>query len=653
MVIIRISPGFANSIMEFCGGYALARELGEEYVLDVGLCQDSAWGYLVDMFNIPDCKKNTYYTVDYSNREIQNNLSIPQELRENARLIRIPDYSCIDNAKFLVSSQTDIYLNDYFMDQQKYFMKYWDELGPMMSYKGQSENIESFKEMIKGRTSVGVHVRRGDMLYSGYALTEDNYYKAAIEYCRKKIDRDALFCVFSDDIGYARELLGNDRNIKYVHFVGYDEVDVEEFVCLSLCDHRIRSKTSTYGDFADRINGSKDKITLLQGDLEYRSPFRKLYLSVKNTAVYYYVKRVTGTIKGRSLDEMEEIFKRRRFNKKHFNYKIMDRTLIKKYSSLYIYKDYDNEVNTKINKILSAAVSADNAHCILERMIEFEMNYCILSKQEDVLYRYKKFQCYYAIGDYERAIGLADYIWGWMKEDNEFRYLYSSTLNNLGIKEESRLVSAGRGDLRFIIISDIPATYSSSLYGFGELAVGLAKMGCDVTLVENPGHESEEICMRDSDFMTNRHDVMYGIKWYTYESVKGEGFAEFIDRITSKGKRRNKTFVMARNPQVFSGRADDVKYIWFDNNDNNDPEKSYYVSYGSMMEMDNLSDYVLTCKPNQYLDYSKHEKLIVYNNYTKQIPYWTVSSRWKQHDCHRLSDRTINICESIGCRLSD
>ena len=650
MVVIRISPGFANSLMEFCGGYALARELSEDIMLDIGLCQDSAWGYLVDMFNIPDYKKYTYYTSDCHNQGLRDPKSIPDKLRSDAECVNIPDYPNLNSASWFKGLETDLFLCDFFMDRFKYFDKYWDELLPMMTYRGRSDNIDSFKKLIKDRISVGVHIRRTDMLYSGYTLTEDDYYKAAIEYCRKNIASDALFCVFSDDIKYARMLLGDDENIKYVHFVGYDDVDVEEFACLSLCDHRIRSRSSSYGDFADSINGAKNRITLIQGDLEKRSVFDKLKSRFENTGLYYSIKKTTGKIKKRSLDELDEKFERLKFEKKNYNFRIIDRSLINKYAPLFVVNKNDQSTNL-LESILSTEVTKNNAVSVLDRMREYELNYAAPSPDDDIIYRYKKFRCYYLTCDYERAVGLADYIWGCMKKSDNFRTEYAATLKKLGIEGESRLVSYNGIKCSFIIISDAPATYSSSVYGMGELAVGLAKMGFDVSVVYEPQDETEAIYMDDHTNMTNRHEVVLGSKWYKYRDVEKEGFFGFIKRVSNEEITNKRTIVISRVPGVFCDKVPGVCYIWIDDADENDPEKSYYTKYSDKRtDMINSADYILTCQANGFSGEIEN-KLILYNSVSYQTQFWVTEERMKQHHCHRLSKRILSICNSLGAAL--
>ena len=151
-----------------------------------------------------------------------------------------------------------IYLCGYFSDRKKYFDKYWEEIKHIFTLKHPHREVEKFKRLIRGKTSVGVHIRRGDMLLADFATAmKDDYYRASAAYCREKYE-NCIFCVFSDDITFAKQLLGQDSSVYYVHFYGYDDAALLEFICLSLCNHRILSNSSTFSKLADELNTNEE-----------------------------------------------------------------------------------------------------------------------------------------------------------------------------------------------------------------------------------------------------------------------------------------------------------------------------------------------------------------------------------------------------------
>ena len=60
MLIVRLSTGLGNQMYEYMTAYALAKELRQELVLDIEECTRSAYGYLLDHFKIPACRKILY-----------------------------------------------------------------------------------------------------------------------------------------------------------------------------------------------------------------------------------------------------------------------------------------------------------------------------------------------------------------------------------------------------------------------------------------------------------------------------------------------------------------------------------------------------------------------------------------------------------------
>ena len=85
MVVVRISPGLANQMYEFMAAYALAKELGQELVVDIAECIDAAWDYCLDYFNIPSVKKIVYHTKDARYIGHLDIRGIPAALREIGR----------------------------------------------------------------------------------------------------------------------------------------------------------------------------------------------------------------------------------------------------------------------------------------------------------------------------------------------------------------------------------------------------------------------------------------------------------------------------------------------------------------------------------------------------------------------------------------
>lgn len=86
MVIVGLSAGLANQMYEYAAGYALAKELNQELVLDISACVKSSRGYMLDFFSIPDTKKIVYYGNDSEHFGNIDMMRLPQWLRESVTI---------------------------------------------------------------------------------------------------------------------------------------------------------------------------------------------------------------------------------------------------------------------------------------------------------------------------------------------------------------------------------------------------------------------------------------------------------------------------------------------------------------------------------------------------------------------------------------
>lgn len=636
MLYIRLSPGLANSLMEFCAGYALAKELNEDNViLDVGECQNTVWGFLLDQLCIPNYKKITYFLTDSNEIEHSSVKSIPTIVRENAIVLNKSNYSNLCDSIHFSNNNQSLYMSDFFFDSARYYSKYWSELKKMFVWRGENSSIDAFKAMIRNKTSIAIHVRRGDMLKADFAIDiTDGYYRAAVEWCRKKIDPEALFCVFSDDISYAEKILGYDERIKYVHLLGYDDADLAEFICLSLCDYRIVSNNSTYSIVADRINGDSDRITIYQGN-------------VKSSLINHIRARIhegLHMIKGRFL------------NTKEPRIVFLDKHDIDRYERWYsVGEKTSEEFAKRMDRIHDICIRSDGVEDALNEIQDYELNHFNLSIEDEFFLRLKKYEALFLKGDYENAICIADSIWGKLWNDDSFRMSYSKVLSELGVVDESTLLEyKPQNAIHYIIFSGIESRYSTLICGLGELSIALSKMGQMVTIVENPADETEEYYINSNRYLTNRRGVMSGCKQYSTSDVEACGIRHFIERIINE-ESQELVVVVSRVPDVFADRVEGVTYVFPDYQDDKDPEREYeerFEGEKSIRDVISHADFILTARPETYLD-GIRSKLIKYNVDKNVYPYWEVDSRWKWQYAHRVSKRTIDICKALEDRIQE
>ena len=128
------------------------------------------------------------------------------------------------------------------------------------------EKNKSFSEYIKGRASVAIHVRRGDMLRfnSRYYIT--GYFKRAVKYIKEKIHHPVF--VFFCDPG-SGEFCEKNLDIFYlnpkdeIYFVNWNtgEESYRDMQLMSLCKHNIITNSS-FGWWGAYLNENPDKITI-------------------------------------------------------------------------------------------------------------------------------------------------------------------------------------------------------------------------------------------------------------------------------------------------------------------------------------------------------------------------------------------------------
>lgn len=299
MIIANITAGLCNQMYFFSTAYALAREWGEELVIDPDIDGNTESTYLLDEFHMPLCKKIIYPKRYCIGKEY--NTVLPK-IRERAVVIdetyfeQVGEYVTIPKEKFMSEYPgKDIYLRGVFLTRQM-FTKYLPELREIFTLKRPSAFVEEFEKKVQGVTPIGVHIRR----QSFTVLGDDNgidFFMAAIVFMRE-FHKNARFFIFSDDIGYVKENLGTADDIYYVDAMNGYRGDIEEFVCLMKCHHYILTRRSTYGRMAEILNPYEKKTSVLCGgntwnDSEERFKFLSLE-DVQRLSKLFKIKKIEG-----------------------------------------------------------------------------------------------------------------------------------------------------------------------------------------------------------------------------------------------------------------------------------------------------------------------------------------------------------------------
>ena len=622
MVICRIDGGSGNQLLEFCAAYALAKELKKELILDISCVNRRSRGFVLDWFAIPD-----YPKLIHSVSEIKNIITWIDTVPDIAKYISIydsesngvyPVYRGLDNY-FCMHQDKIIYLNGLFFNRDKYYFKYWEDIRKLLIPKDTQEEIEAFKEIIENKISVGVHLRRSDMLLVDWAVKlEPDYFRAVIAYCKEKFP-DCIFCIFSDDKEYAKKILGLDSSYYYVQLMGTDFAAVGELTCLSLCTHRILSNSSTYSSIADAINWAEDRKT-----------FRRLEF------------------------ESEENVSTIDFSKRHIAVGKKD---IEYYSKLYCV-DNKCSIDNSFQKqaiVVSSEINATNCDKILNLIIELSLNAYYRDNSMEIQLLFKKFLCYIYRKQYEKALQNVFPLYAEYADNMEFNKGLREALHFIAAYEEEmvesirlgielkeddlnkenvfyykKLNKLGRKRLHFIMVPYVCNSVTFQSLGLVEVAQVLLHLGHKVSFIYEPGNSMEKEMIEKEGLIRTELGYRTGYGAYLYESVKDDR-ENFYNQLDDE-----EIVVVSRKAEMFIEK-DKVKktlsYVFIDFSDERDAETFYATEKMDKKELDNL--------------YRKADIVLTKDNYIKSNFHNAIF--WKDNDIDkwRLTEERLGL-ERVG-----
>jgi hypothetical protein len=223
----------ANQLFQFASTIGIAKKIGT-----------SAYFPIENMYN-----PNVEHFLDGVTREIY--FDIPKYFK-NANEVLLP----LKNIKYSAEVQEPNFhffeqmfsipdgsnLNGYYQTE-KYFKHCEEYIRYLLTF--QDSIIEESKKLFPNveNEKVSIHLRVGDYaaLQQFHPIMDSHYYQAAMNYfCDENYETDKYFLVFSDDIDYAKRLIGEGDCILYM-----ENNPTEIDLCLmSMCDHNIIANSS-------------------------------------------------------------------------------------------------------------------------------------------------------------------------------------------------------------------------------------------------------------------------------------------------------------------------------------------------------------------------------------------------------------------------
>ena len=541
MIILRVSPGLANSMYEFAAAYALSKARNEPLTLDISACIPSAWTFQLDHFRIPHVEKIVYAFSDAEDVSHSSANNIPAKLLGAGQALSdvnadLPLYDGLEQAKALQGDP--LMLCGYFFSREKYYAPYWDELRNFFSPREPNAVLECFEQLAQGYDTVGVHIRRGDFLVADFAyLPTANYFRAGIAWYQKRLARPRFF-IFSDDIGYAREILGVDSRFFYVHPLGTDMGSFSEFLCLSRCRHKVLSNDSTFSRLAYELNTDPEK-TVLHRERE-ASP---------------------GSLRGMMGKAIHRICKRlgewrRQIQREHQQEFCMDAGQETAWSQRFVV-DGKNSIPQYSEQVRNAVACQDDAMALAIINALF-MNVALLSSEEQTALAWRKLCAHAGLGQHDAVLELAYEQWFTFDDRVAFHRLYAAALQGVGFAEEAAIEMsrcAQMGEIcgqdttglaaaftacrqqRFLVLPRSKEIASSSPGNrLTSLGITLRRLGHDVIFLFRTGEGEDENTgesryIDNNALLTTRAGVCMGCAQCRYEAVaQHPGIQSFLEK---------------------------------------------------------------------------------------------------------------------------
>lgn len=272
MVIIRIWEGLGNQLFQ----YAFARSLAEKGY-DVKLDMDKSYDDIYIKYKNNDVRQNALnkFTISLDSINVDE-YGKYQFLLRNSNKNRIIyklsmcglwKYKFLENKYQHYMNENEAipkhcYIKGWFQSE-KYFENIRNILLDEIKLKKKLSVPDSVSEILMNTqmTPVAVHVRRGDYVRVGLALSH-MYYKKAIRYMKRKYE-NPFFVFFSEDHEWIQSKLSlwgcNETNSLLCQNMNLN--DYEELILMSMFKSIIISN-STFSWWSAYLNQNADKIVI-------------------------------------------------------------------------------------------------------------------------------------------------------------------------------------------------------------------------------------------------------------------------------------------------------------------------------------------------------------------------------------------------------
>lgn len=279
MVIVGLRGGLTSQFYDYYMAAYIADQMGEKLAIDLTNLYEVS-----NPFGLDVLKEVTKKKFLYSNTKKRKFRSSKKKMYKRFKVIT--NSAELENMLHYKGKEQLWYIELQGFDYNLFFKKY-----PEMTFQNcyrvgsvslgfYSHFIHMFKERIKGKESVAIHVRRTDFLEFGWQ-TDKSFYTAAIQYFLEK-NPQTEFYFFSDNIEAVKQDFGLCENFYYIQNIGGIHSDWEELFCISSCKYRILSTFSGYSSTAN----------IMAGTLGFAIVEMRKRETIKNISIESYNKQV-------------------------------------------------------------------------------------------------------------------------------------------------------------------------------------------------------------------------------------------------------------------------------------------------------------------------------------------------------------------------
>jgi len=252
MIVVKLIGGLGNQMFQYAAGRSLALFHRTELLLDTSsLKGDSGGAYTARNYELVDFKidaeiadKKEVVLFNFESSKIITKFKslFPRFFKK----IHFNESQSFFHKQFFKLPKST-YLDGYWQNE-RYFSSIRGILINEFDIKEKSPAYKTVLAQITSCNATSVHVRHGDYVTLTSANTLHGvlplaYYSSAVEHFTK-LDKNAVFFVFSDDLNWCREHFVFIKNLNFVDGSKLGLSSKEELLLMSHCGHNIIANSS-------------------------------------------------------------------------------------------------------------------------------------------------------------------------------------------------------------------------------------------------------------------------------------------------------------------------------------------------------------------------------------------------------------------------